>query len=215
MVTQVGKVQRSYDAQQQIDIRPATTFRDRLIATSPVSSQKNRISIAPAYADFNSLLTEAGRNSEGDETLTDTQLLALRNKYNISTLSSRKSTELLAELTNLGVLSYCDYKYSNVCVMALGPHGESCGYTKDTFDSAYSNTYVIHLREQMVMADAVRKANLKIGKKSSPEVDATDAAHEHVYALLEKLDPVTCIRISNSVKALPPKDWNLSDAELE
>ncbi len=80
-------------------------------AAKTTSSNTDQISLG---SDWLAGITNEGKNSTGDKQLTEAQRKYLSQKYDVTDMPASQRQSLLGELTNMGVLSFDDYKRSHL-----------------------------------------------------------------------------------------------------
>lgn len=75
-------------------------------------------------------ITQGGKDSKGDKQLTEAQRKYLSQKYNVKDMPASQRQSLLAELANMGALSFEDYKMSDL--RPLPPEGVMLGGIYDS-----------------------------------------------------------------------------------
>ena len=138
-------------------------------------------------------ITEKGMASTGANELTDVKKQYLKGKYNLGGLSESQFDSLLADLTNLGALSYQDYKLANLTVVYLGPNGvgqATCHRAgeKERNSVSASNNYAAYYRqlnreEQKQIAYAATQG----GAEPTGIAGKCTAAHRRIEELLDEL----------------------------
>ena len=138
-------------------------------------------------AEGTPVITEAGRNSTGKHTLTDVEKQYLRQKYDVSDLSDSQEDSLLVELTNMGALSYQDYKRANICIGPDKPITVRLGQT-DVLEKLSRNNAAESYREQLLDEVEGKKCVQSEGH-SGEEYDPYIAAKGNIYNLMKSLLP--------------------------
>lgn len=140
-------------------------------------------------ADDTPVITEAGKKSKGDQTLTDVQKQYLKEKYNVLDLPQSKQDELLKELTNMGALSYQDYKMSHLSVISVSalPMTVCLGKTED-LEGLSPNNQAEKYRELLLFEETGRKVTKQSeGTVAAAQYDPYIGAHRKIYNLLQSL----------------------------
>jgi hypothetical protein len=187
MIMPISVQRQNYVAQKATANRMGASFQDCMDSID--------VSGTPQY-DPDSLLTEAGKNSKGGQELTNVQKQYLRDKYDLSTLTDRKSDTLLAELTNMGVLSYRDYRLSHLCcgktgVFYIGELGDG--------KKNWGHNFAAGVWESLLDMQPFMGTAEKDGKDSFAD-SVLYSSKRHIFDALQTLDPQTCGEITRTIK---------------
>jgi hypothetical protein len=135
-------------------------------------------------------ITESGRNSTGANKLTDVQKQYLKDQYDMGGLSDQEFDSLLADLTNMGALSYQDYRLAHMMSAHIGPSGIVYFGTRDSNEqeAPVSGDAVTNFRQaNRQEAKYADYARVWLGVGPSNGVSKTAAAHRRIEELLEEL----------------------------
>lgn len=168
------------------------SFSDALKSAFGEKTGRDTVHLAQKTAE-SSAITEKGKASTGAKELTDVQKQYLKGKYNLGGLSESQFNSLLADLTNMGTLSYQDYKLANLTVAYVGPNrvGQvTCHRAgeKERNSASASNNYAAYYRqlnreEQKQIAYAATQG----GAEPIGMAGKCTAAHRRIEELLDEL----------------------------
>lgn len=192
MIMPISVQRQNYVAQKTTANRMGASFQDCM--DSVCSKDSIDVAGTPQY-DPDSLLTEAGKDSKGGKELTNVQKQYLRDKYDLSTLTDKKGDTLLAELTNMGVLSYRDYRLSHLCCGEKGIHITELGDRKKN----WGNNFAAGVWKSLLDMQPFMETAEKDGKDSSAD-SVLYSSKRHIFDALQTLDPQTCGEITRTIK---------------
>ena len=136
-------------------------------------------------AEGTPVITEAGRNSTGKHILTDAEKQYLKQKYDVSDQDDSRS--LLVKLTNMGALSYQDYKLTKLCKVPGKPITVRLGQT-DVLKKLSRNNAAEFYRE-MLLGEVEAKKEAQEAGQSGEEYAPDIAAKSNIYNLMKSLLP--------------------------
>ena len=151
-------------------------------AAKAASSNTDQVSIS-SVSDWLAGITNEGKNSTGDKKLTDEQKKYLSQKYDVTDMPASQRQSLLGELTNMGALSFDDYKLSH---MRTVPAICTTRVYNPSADWSTSNTlayYKTISQQELEDYDTVFQAT---GKKQD-DLKEFSASHSRIEDLLQSL----------------------------
>lgn len=156
-------------------------------------------------------------NADGTSELTESQMRYLQNKYDIENLSKNDFYNLLAELSNMNVISHEDVRNQFLC--PGNPAAATNGFVVSAADARFSqwlskeNDYLSRLRNEELMYDYLLQALLD-GKSSVKASDIFMARSYYekqkessgrlagIFEKLKSAQAVTTEKIKNSFNGL-------------